>query len=349
MTLKELLRQHTCQIQDALTVCEEQIRSAGSQKRAESAHIDSLQKEIDSKQLEEESLRHHLAENQAQIRELERKIEELRDKEKGVKQTIKEAAVKTETAILERKKTSKRTVDLEHDISSMVLEKQHLKSSLWSGCLVAFKTYLKDIEIQLARSLELQEERGDKETAKLALEKARHEKPEVMDLYEAKVEIQKLLGLSNVKAVRNQLEQQLQRIESEIEKMFPGALSVTQQTDRGLDVVELFAVGEPGSTRIFLPISARTWESLRDNQISHFTTASLRLVWALAKGLGLDSSHCKLVPRDDFIYLETKKDLKSISATDNVSMQLPGSSAIALSVSKIPEEIEEALSHEDST
>ncbi len=356
MTLQELLRVHTREAHDALQSCEDKIRDLGSERRAELNQTEALQAEIDSKRGDEEQKRHSLEDSAAKIRDLERQIEDLRlerDQLAEQSQRLTRVVMDVENevnAVFERRKKAKTRADnLEHQIKELVVEKERYHNRLRLGYRTAFNAYLDDLGTRLAREIAVHEERSEKVASRKKLEQARHENTEIMNLYEARTELQKLLKVSNVAAVREQLGQQLRDVESQIEALFPGALAVESRSEGTSQIEEIFfLLNDDGSTHIFLPISSRTWKALADGDLSAPASCALRLVWGLARGLGVTGSNARLKTRGDFVQLEVALDLDLTADSVDISMPLPGSGTVAFLLSKLPREVQEAIQHENS-
>lgn len=356
MTLQEFLRIHTQEVQTVLKNCEGDIRRLGSQRRAELEQAEGLQSEIDSKHKEEEEKRHFLDASTAKIRQLEKQIEELRRECERIaeeRQTLTSDLTRAEedvkAAAGQRKKAKTQAESLEFQIKKLVEKKTHLNDRLMSARLTAFYAYLEEFETRLVQQISAREGRSEKIVSQRKLEQARHEDAKVMEMYEARTELQKLLKVSNVPAVRDQLDRQLREIDQQIESLFPGALSIETQTDGVAEIEEIFfASARESGTRIFLPISRPTWNALAKGEIDSNASSALRLVWALTKGLELTGTNSRFQAGKDFVALDIDIDLGSSSDSPDIAMSLPGSGTIAFLPSRIPHEVQEAIAYEDS-
>lgn len=356
MTLQEFLRIHTQEVQTALKSCEDHIQHLGSQRRAELEQAEGLQSEIDSKRKEEEEKRHLFDGSTAKIRDLERQIEELRRECERIaeeRQTLTSDLTRAEdhvkAAAGQRKKARTQAESLEFQIKKLVEEKARLHDRLMSARLNAFHAYLEEFEARLVQQISAQEDRSEKIISQKKLEQARHEDAKVMEMYEARTELQKLLKVSNVPAVRHQLELQLREIDRQLENLFPGALSIETEIDGVAEIEEIFfASARESGTRIFLPISRTAWSALAKGESDFNASTALRLVWALSKGLELTGANARFQAGKDFVALDLDMDLGSSSDWPDIAMSLPGSGTIALLPSRIPHEVQEAIAYEDS-
>jgi len=356
LTLQELLRLHTQEVQNALQNCEDNIRRLGSQRQAELQHAESLQTDIDSKSREEAERRRLLDDSAAKIRELEKQIEELRRECERIaeqRQTLTSALTSAEeeakAAVGQRKKAKTQAEGLEFQIKKLVEEKTRLNHRLTSARLTAFRAYLEEFETRLIQKISAQEDRSEKIVSQKRFEQSRHEDAKVMEMYEARTELQKLLKVSNVPAVRDQLELQLRGIDRQIETLFPGALSIETEIGGVSEIEEIFfSSARESGARIFLPISRATWSAVTKGEMDSNAATALRLVWVLAAGLKLTGTNARFQTGKDFIVMDIDMDLASSSEWPDISMPLPGSGSIALLHSKIPHEVQEAIAYEDS-
>lgn len=265
MTLQELLRVHTREAEDSLKHYEEKIRDLGNQRRAELVQIDALQNEIDEKNANEDQKHHQVEDCRAKIRELENQIEQLQRKGDRLREelqtltaTLKSAEEDVKGVLEQNKKRKTRAEALEHEIKEFVLEKERSIKRFRLGGRAALCAYLESLETKLTQHIELQKDISEKIASRKRLEQARHVDTEMMNLYEARTELQKLLKVSNISSVRDNLSKQLRGIESQIEDQFPGALAIENHSGPDTQIEEIFFWSEAEKTQFFLPISPKT-------------------------------------------------------------------------------------------
>jgi hypothetical protein len=170
-----------------------------------------------------------------------------------------------------------------------------------------------------------------------------------MRLWEERSELQKLLKVAEVPTIQNQLAKQIQDIEGEIDARFPGALKVEPTTDDDSKTEEIFffSIGG-GKASVLLPVSATKWEDIEE-KMDDQASSTLRLIWAIARALQLNTENAKISRYHDYFTLKISKDLTASSEYPNISMPLPGSGHITFILSKLPQNIEEAIRHEGSS
>ncbi len=295
MTLQELLRGHASEALRGLDTCQNRLRELGSQRRAEVTQLGTLQADIESHRRESTERRRLLEGTAEALRNIEKKIEELQrefDRIAEQREELNQAVIHSDEDVqggLERRKKIAGRVDaLDHQMRELVLEKERFEHRVQSARRAALLSYLEDLEKRLAQRILIQETLTEKVDARRRLEEARHNNVEIMNLYEARAEVQKLLTISNVSTVRDRLRQQLQDLESQLERLFPGALAVEHQPQDISEIEEIFfTADDAGRSHVFLPISPRRWKAIGDGDLDAPAVGSLRLVWALAKGLGV--------------------------------------------------------------
>ena len=355
MTLTDLLRTQTLEVQDALNGCENRIRGLGSEKRTYLSQIEVLESEINAKRAQvsqEESL---VRQVEVEIRDIERKIEELRhlqdqliERKKGISLGLTNVEQEI-NSLSEQKKRAKTTLE-EHEgeVRQLIIEKERWRKRLLSARRIAVRTYLGDLGNRLIQIMASQEEQSEKMLARKRLEEARHQDHEIMNLYEARTELQKLLKIANITAVRQQLEQQLKQVELQIETCFPGALRNEVQPGSDSQIEEIFfAVDRSDRSRILLPISLQTWGQIARGEVGKDSQSALRLIWGVGRALGKMGA-LRLKVQDDLVVMTVSIDLTSAGDLPDISMPLPGSGIVSLLFSKLPHELQEAISDEDS-
>jgi hypothetical protein len=280
---------------------------------------------------------------------LRRECERIAEQRQTLTSALTGAEENVKAALGQRKQAKSQAESLDFQIKKLVDEKTRLYHRLMSTRVTALRSYLEEFEIRLGQRISAQEDMSEKIAAQKRFEEARHEDAKVMEMHEARAELQKLLKVSNVPAVREQLELQLRDIDRQIETLFPGALSIEQGAGSVSEIEEIFfsSTRDPGM-RIFLPVSRSNWTALTKGEMDSNMVGALRLIWALAKGLELTGSNARFQTVKDFVVLDIDMDPSSSSDLPDISMPLPDSGTIAVLLSKVPHEVQEAIAYEDS-
>jgi hypothetical protein len=355
MTLRDALRSQTSDSEGLLRNWEQQVRDLGTQRRTALDRAAAVKAEIDEKRLNElesiqaaESKRRRLAE----IAELLKTLNEEYDQvaaSSGELSLAAQSVLEEIREIEEKYKRERQLADsLSRKIDGMIPEKTRLENKVANSRLAAFQAYLESTERDLVRAVQGGGKLAEQQSARLRFEESRHTDPEVMGLAEARIELQSLLKLSNIAAVRTPLLAQLADIEQRLDSLFPGCLSEAVVEQSLTDICELFYYqNDDPRVQLFLPIGASAWDSLADDIDSPRSHYVLRLVWALARSLGatLDSSALKKIDR--WVVLELERPLVMNKEDTGITMPLPGIGAASLLVSRLPREVEEAIADQN--
>ena len=87
------------------------------------------------------------------------------------------------------------------------------------------------------------------------------------------------------------LRRELARVEQELDRKYPGALSIDEKVPSVMLVEELYyLVGPDGLLRVVLPITEQVWNGIRSGETGVEATCAMRMVWEMISGLGLKSS-----------------------------------------------------------
>lgn len=243
-------------------------------------------------------------------------------------------------------------VQFAHERDKLIEEKKRLEEKVFTSLREGFFAYLEEVERGLSTLTASQHEKAARLEARQRFEEARHRDSAVMTLYEQRVELQKFLRQASVPLVREQLQAALDRCEAEIESRFPGALAVEDDVGGASEeVVEIFFVGDAQHVnRLFLPISKRTWEALRDTPAEAYTSdqlSALRVVWGLGKWLadnGVDLRLVRIVEQGEMFVMLVKTDVSKLRGAPTIP--LPGSGELTVAIRKLPEDVERALKYE---
>lgn len=339
MTLTDILRTQTRETRDALERCTEKISRIGRQKNSEQTRIETIQKEIDEKN-------RRLQEIESEVNNIENQINDLHYKQECLGVESSNLEEELPAARKEKHNAQKNSERLAYEVQHLIKEKLRIQEKFLSEQRDALRSYLEGLEGRLADRIAGQEEVFERITSRGNLEKARHEDPKVMRLWEERSELQKLLKVAEVPTIQNRLAKQIQDIEREIDARFPGALKVqpAMGDDSKTEEIFFFSTGG-GKTSVLLPVSATKWEAI-EKKMDDQGSSTLRLIWAIAKALQLNAENAKIYRYRDYFTLKISKDLTASSEHPNISMPLPGSGDITFILSKLPQNIEEAVRHE---
>ncbi len=206
---------------------------------------------------------------------------------------------------------------------------------------------------QWARMVELtrsQEHRLHLIAARNALDAARHDDPEVSALYEARTEWKRILASPVPSLVMNSARAELERVESELDKRFPGCLALDPKAVSVDEIEELFfSISEPGLetvSLVHLPFGGDTWDSVSRGDGDPRAHLAVRMAWALITTLGLSSDNAEFVREGARCVVRVNRNLARV--TDTVTLPLPQGGTVSFIMNPLPNEVREAFNDEDT-
>jgi hypothetical protein len=342
MTFTEILRMQTRETRDAFKLCTDTIKRTGRQHKSELIRIEILQRDIEQKNFRLEQINN-------QVNNIQNQIEDLLNQQQSLQNELYN--LEEERLMIYKEKHTAHNISekLQHKIQQLVNEKLQIKKKQISKQRDAIRFYIEGLEGRLVDRVTTQERISERVMSQKKFEKARHEDPEVMRLWEERLELKNLLEMARVSTIRGQLTNQIKKIEREIDSRFPGVLQRETNYDNNLQTEEIFFFSN-GSNKLYilLPITPKKWMSLQTGIIDVQASSTLRLIWAIAGSLGLNGKNARIYNFCEFFTLEISKDLFESSEHTNISMPLPGNGEVSFVLSKLPKNIMEAIRHEDS-
>jgi hypothetical protein len=209
----------------------------------------------------------------------------------------------------------------------------------------AVNLYVREVEKQIEQAFASEEERARRQERADEFRRARHEDPSIGDLCDQRDQFRELVRLATVPGVAVTLRRELEKVEQELDKLYPGALSVEDKVPSIMLVEELyFLTGPDNLLRIILPISIEVWDGIHNGDTGSEATCAMRMAWEMISGLGLKSSDgefcfenncCMFIARD-----LTADDMTSFK---ELILQLRNSSSMTFRFSPLPTEVQEAI------
>ena len=325
---------------------EENIRNLGMRKDGEQAQVNKLQREIDSKRDNEKEKRRLMEDSDVKIEELERQRQELLERRQRLSTELVSAEDGVKNLSSQKDGATTQVDKLERQIKKLAAGRKHSLERLMSDRRAALSSYLEELEDRLSRAIVLSQDKSEKIAFRERLESERHGDSEVAELYETWTELRGLLNMSKIRGVRERLQHQLEETKDQLERRYPGALTV--ETLPEVPEIEdlFFELGSEGITRIYLPVSVRTWRALGADEPYDGGSYALRVVWGIANALGIRGTSAKLRVSNHFVLMEIEEDVASKIRDVDTYMPLPDSGSVAFVLSNLPHEMREALSYE---
>lgn len=361
MTLQDTIREQTREIVDVLALVDGRRKDVISGRAAAEDRIKRASTEISRhRTLENERKRlvteaeDRLKEAQDKLDEIERQRQEIlerliekRDAKEQAEELLKESRQETERAFsIVRTETERRDkeVRLLHEIEA---EKVQHESRLRDAYRLSVDIYVRDIASQVEQAFAGEEERNRRLIAADEFKKARHEDPHIGDLCDQRDQFRELIRFTTVPTVAETLRRELARVEQELDRKYPGALSIDEKVPSVMLVEELYyLVGPDGLLRVVLPITEQVWNGIRSGETGVEATCAMRMVWEMISGLGLKSRDGEFCFENGYCMF-TAKDLGADDMSiREFTLRLKNSAALTFRFSPFPAQVQECLLYE---
>lgn len=336
MNLSEHLRQSTKEILDSLEKLDNEVlRNLQREKDA---------REKDKKELAEKEKRASAAISRCQdeLDKLGKRLTQLRKRRDQLIRRLSVLKGGQESYLDEAKEPEASIERLNRKIQQAVEDKEKLEEKLKAKRLEAFTRYLAEtrerLDTQAADSKELESKRASRK----ALEKARHSDPEVMELWERRVELKNLTKTAKVYSNKVMLQQLLQDVERSIDQLFPGALTVERYDVAAVSEEILYSSISGEKTCIFLPFDKNNLRFISENPTDRRTRVALRLAYALGKMMSASPGECKIkVGKHGWAMLISPRKPELVNR--RFSVTLSEDISCSISIHPLPIELEELV------
>jgi gas vesicle protein len=362
LTLQDTIREQTWEIVDALTLADRRRKDLISSKDAAEDAIKRAYTEITRHRALESERKRLVVEAEERLKEVQDRFEEINRQRQEIldrlteKQETKEQAEKllresrseTERALgVVRTETERRDkgIGLLAEIEG---EKLQYEGKLREAHRRSVDIYIQELERRVEQAFAGEEERSRRQTAAEAFRKARHDDNYIGDLCDQRDQFRELVRLATVPGVAETLRRELERVERELDKRYPGALSIEEKVPSQMLVEELhYLIGSDELLRIVLPIPERVWNGISRGETGAEATGAMRMVWEMIIGLGLkpsdgefrfENGYCVFVAR------ELKDD--DMNSIREFTLKLKSSATLTFRFSPFPSQVQEALLYE---
>jgi len=283
------------------------------------------------------------------LKELHERLSERQREEEKVRFSIEDA--QTLIGRLNKDEQSEQTniQRIDEEIEIKEKEKERHKQRLLAACHSAFKRYLDDLWSRLLNLISAEDAMKEKTAARDNLRKARHEDPEIASLCEAREEWTRILSSAVISSVKATAKTELDKIKLELDRRFPGALEVDEKLTTIGEMEELFYLPswQGSALKVFLPIPVPTFESLNSSETQTPQKVAMQLIWSIVQSWHLRADNSCFQADGIQCVLKTQTPETEIARTP-VSLQLPAGSSVSFIMSQLPNELMEALAHENS-
>jgi hypothetical protein len=295
----------------------------------------------------EAEIQQELDEVERQRARLVERLLERREEREKAHRLVKEAGHSTDEAQHVIKQVADSKVSLAKQLEEAEREANHVRERLRESALRALNVHLLELERRLDQAFAGHEDRQRRLASLEAFKKARHDDRRIGDLCDQRDQFRELITMATVPAVKETLNAALKKIEDELERRYPGAMTIGDTVPEVSLVEDLhYYTDGDGKGCILLPISATVWSRIQEGDTGTACTRAMRLAWGLVKGTGLkpgDGQFCCIRDRCLFIGNFSGEEL---SILDAFSLTMPGSVKLDLRFVPLPTEVLEGVLHE---
>ena len=304
MTLQDTIREQTREIADPLSLVEIRRKDVISGQAAAEDRIKRASTEITGHRALENERKRLVAEAEERLKEMQDRLDEIerqrqdilerwaekRDAKEQAEKLLRESRLQTERALgVVRAEQDRKDKDAAV-LNEIEAEKRKYESLLKDAYRRSVDIYLRELEKRIEQAFAGEEERNRRQLAADEFKKARHEDNYIGDLCDQRDQFRELIRLATVPGVADALRRELARVEQELDRRYPGALSIDEKVPSIMSVEELYYLIDPdGLLRVVLPISEQVWNGISKGEAGAEATRAMRMVWELISGLELTS------------------------------------------------------------
>jgi hypothetical protein len=359
MALIDLLRENTKEVRDTLAEIEKTRQRYVSERNAAEERFKRASSEISSHHKQQESNKGALQTLESFIRDINHQIDELEIQKQQLlahlfekqqeldehKRTLSEAEILANKAQRAARDEQKKLEDIEHHLSDIDQQRVRFQNTLNEQHRRSLLQYLSDSSHLIETQFQEQAKRSESMKSLEAFKRARHDRRDVADLCDARDEWKRLLKTATVPAVRSSAEAELLRIESSIEKLFPGALRA-ESTLRHADYIEeLYYFSDfAGNTYVLMPVTTDVWEAIPAGKQSLAETVAMYLFATIGKAIVGRPQDAHFRSDGTFVMLVYRGSDDPLRELNSIVVPLPGGGSITFILTNLPNEIQEALS-----
>lgn len=361
MTLQDTIREQTREIVDALTLVSGRRKDVVSRQAAAEDRIKRASTEVTRQRtLENERKRlvseaeERLKEAQVRLDDIERQRQEIlerwsekRDAKEQAEVLLKESRQETERAVGIVRTETERIDEEVGLLNEIEAEKLRYERQLREAHRLSVDIYVRELEKRVEQAFAGEEERNRRQTAADAFKKARHEDNYIGDLCDQRDQFRELIRLATVPAVAETLRRELERVEQDLNRKYPGALSIDEKVPPLMSVYELYyLVGSDGLLRVVLPITEPVWNGIRSGETGAEATCAMRMVWEMISGLELRSNDGEFRFENGYcMFVANELNADDMSIREFI-LRLRNSATLTFRLSPFPSQVQEGLLYE---
>jgi hypothetical protein len=362
LTLQDTIREQTREIADPLSLVDKRLKDAISGKSAAEDRIKRASTEITGHRALENERKRLVAEAEERLKEVQGRLDEIdrqrldilerwtekREAKEQAEKLLKESRLETERALGVVRTESDRRDKGATLLNEIEAEKLKYEGQLRDAYRRSVDIYLHELEKRVEQAFAGEEERNRRQQAADAFKKSRHEDNYIGGLCDQRDQFRTLISFATVPAVADTLRRELERVEQELDKRYPGALSIDEKMPSIMSVEELFYfIDSDGLLRVFLPISKQVWDGISMGEMCVEASCAMRVIWEMISGLELKSSDGEFRFEDGFcMFAANSLNTDDMTIKGDFTLRLKNSATLTFRISPFPAEVQEGLLNE---
>jgi len=360
MNLQDYIRSNTQETSDVLRKMGERQAELVSERKAAEERIKRIGTEITRQQDARVEKRHKIAGVEQRLGDVNRELDEIEKKRSallGEVTLLQNAILESKEFFVELDRADnefQREINGENTaiqrtdqkIDALEADRQRHESRFREAQLKAFKAFLKDVNGLIGETYGNATARRASIESRERLRRSRHEDREVGDLCDARDEWRRILKSVGVPSVAQAAEIELRRIESEIERRFPGAMELESMKSNGQQITELYFHAGDDWTMVYLPFSEEDWRSAAI-ETGPSTETFMYFVWWLSGKMKVGFDDVVVKCENGLVVLCSKVGLGDLKGVNDMVFSIPGDNGITFILSQIPYEVKKAIDNEN--
>lgn len=361
MTLDEIVRDQTRDVRDALEKIQARYGDLLEKKNAADDRLKKAFTEIKYQRTRENERRRLLVEIEDKIHEIQQKVDEIerqrqelidrlmeRRDEKEKAEKLLRVVIQTAESEQHTVRDARSTIDtVARTLDEVEKDKEQSKALLRSASTKSLDIYLAEVSRRLDQAYASEEERDRRQAALETFKRARHEDREIADLCDQRDEYRDLMARATVPGVKGTLLEALDKVEEELQKRYPGALSLQDTVPEVGSIAELTYVADSDEkARIFLPMAESVWRAVENGDVAPATTRAMQFVWSMISGLGLKPSDGEFRCEMGRVVFCVDAKACDVSALTSLTFSMQAPKGITFAFCPLPAEVKGALTYE---
>lgn len=361
MNLIDIVRDQTRQIQDLLRGTEKEVEERIRNQVAAEESDRKLRQEAAELQPVVSERERTFRESQLKVQEIERQIAELqarlRERQKERERAEAEhTAAQGDAADRLRKaaRARKEAEDWERQATEARERAEKYQRRLLEERRAAVQKYLGALWTQLLDDERKAASSAEARAALDGLNRARHDDPQVAELWEARLEWLRIAQSAGPPRVRETARAELKRIEDDLESRFPGALKVSSAGPlEELEEVYFYHRATDDSCRLLLCIPAEVCGSLDAGVSTAPEDLGTRIVWAFARGIEKKGNHpgawrSRFHVKDGYLVMTVEGRPEDMKNQEPITVLLAGGGRVVFMLCELLPEIRGAMDDEST-